>query len=45
MRCMAPYPSANLHVAHHAAVILEVLPPNGASMDKGLQVGWVQLLL
>ncbi|VDO91415.1 unnamed protein product [Heligmosomoides polygyrus] len=37
MRCMAPYPSANLHVAHHAAVILEVLPPNGASMDKGLQ--------
>uniref|UniRef100_W6NFI5 Zinc finger CCCH-type with G patch domain-containing protein n=1 Tax=Haemonchus contortus TaxID=6289 RepID=W6NFI5_HAECO len=28
MRCMAPYPSANLHVSHHAAVILEVLPPD-----------------
>ncbi|PIO54441.1 hypothetical protein TELCIR_24197, partial [Teladorsagia circumcincta] len=34
MRCMAPYPSANLHVSHHAAVILEVLPLDPV---KGLQ--------
>ncbi|WKY04579.1 hypothetical protein Q1695_005522 [Nippostrongylus brasiliensis] len=37
MRCMAPYPSANLHVSHHTAVILEVLPIDADSVEKGLQ--------
>ncbi|EYC33799.1 hypothetical protein Y032_0002g998 [Ancylostoma ceylanicum] len=37
MRCMAPYPKANLPVSHHAAIILEVLPIDPAAIDKGLQ--------
>ncbi|KJH44839.1 phosphatidate cytidylyltransferase [Dictyocaulus viviparus] len=38
MRCMAPYPSVNLAISHHAAIILEVLPLDGVSMDTDLKV-------
>ncbi|VDK60284.1 unnamed protein product [Cylicostephanus goldi] len=37
MRCMAPYPKAQLPISHHAAIILEVLPQDVTGPDKGLQ--------
>ncbi|KAJ1349654.1 hypothetical protein KIN20_005251 [Parelaphostrongylus tenuis] len=33
MRCMAPYPSVQLPVSHHTAIILEVLPLDNAPSD------------
>ncbi|KHJ91865.1 g-patch domain protein [Oesophagostomum dentatum] len=34
MRCLAPYSRASLPISHHAAIILEVLPPQSSSDDS-----------